>query len=146
MSRTMKIYKKPDVILANPNYHKVHHFLNRKIGKAFKCENPNCTNTKPKIYHWALRKGFQYEEKVENFIMLCVPCHVKYDVKPDTKAKMSAAKKRKIVLQKNRDGSLVREFDSLCSAATITNISKSNILYTIKGVRKSAGNFLWSYK
>ena len=38
----------------------VHYWLKKRFGKATKCENPNCTKLKPKIYHWALRAGETY--------------------------------------------------------------------------------------
>ena len=70
---------------ANPNwkgdnvgYHGIHAWLKRHFGHADRCEFSSC-NKKSKVFEWALRKGFKYERKRQNFIRLCGSCHKKYD-------------------------------------------------------------------
>ena len=62
----------------NIGYGGIHYWLKNKFGKANKCENPNCKNISTS-FEWAKLKGKKYERKRENFWMLCVNCHRKYD-------------------------------------------------------------------
>lgn len=61
------------------SYIGIHAWLRRTYGKAAKCENPKCEAEDVKRFEWALKKGFEYERKRENFIQLCKSCHVEYD-------------------------------------------------------------------
>jgi len=77
--------KPPSRWIENPtNYSTIHKWLIKEYGKADRCENKQC-NGKSKNYQYALIKGFKYERKRENFIMLCVSCHKKYDMTLKTK-------------------------------------------------------------
>lgn len=60
----------------------IHVWLRKNFGKPQLCEGIKgiICNRKSKLHEWALRKGFNYERKRENFIRLCVPCHRKYDL------------------------------------------------------------------
>ena len=60
-------------------YYSVHNKLVYRYGKANKCQGKNCTK-KSKTFDWALLKGKKYIVKIDNFIMLCRSCHVKYDM------------------------------------------------------------------
>lgn len=60
------------------SYFAKHIWLKTNFGSANCCENPNCKG-RSKNYHWALKKGYKYEHKRENFMMLCVSCHRLYD-------------------------------------------------------------------
>jgi len=55
-------------------------------------------------------------------------------------------KVNKAVLQFTRDGELVAEFHSTKEAQRQTGIHYTNIGYTCKGKRKTAGGFIWKYK
>ena len=74
------------------SYTAFHHWLKNNYGKASKCENTNCIYPRklqrrgkvifakePKMFQWALLKGKRHEQKIENYIQLCVSCHEKYD-------------------------------------------------------------------
>lgn len=78
--------------LAYKKYSALHHWLRYHFGSAYKCQNPNCPNLSKK-YQWALKKGCNYEYKIENFFMLCASCHQKYDLTEETREKMRQAKK-----------------------------------------------------
>jgi len=60
------------------NYSKVHRWLHKNYGKAVRCENPKCTGT-PTKFMWAKKLNKLYEEKRDNFVQLCVKCHLEYD-------------------------------------------------------------------
>ncbi len=73
-------------------YGTVHVWLVYHFGNASKCENQDCTSVSPKIYEWALIKGFKYEKNRNSFIMLCPSCHRKYD--SDNKPKSEEVRKK----------------------------------------------------
>lgn len=62
---------------------RIHKWLRALHGKADHCEMPGCLKRSP-FYDWSLKKGFQYEEKRENFWQLCRSCHLYYDRPPAT--------------------------------------------------------------
>lgn len=74
------------------HYDRVHSWLRKNFGKACRCESNNCTK-KSKSFHWALIHGFEYENKRENFKMLCQSCHKIYDTTDVVKNKMSLSKR-----------------------------------------------------
>lgn len=129
----------------NPGYQSIHHFLGRKIGKANKCENPECEG-KSDNYEWALKKGCQYDQNVENFIQLCTPCHRKYDFKEETRSKIKKSRKVKPIIQINNEGGAVREFISICSAVGLLSINKGSLMQVLKGKRKTVSGFKFKYK
>lgn len=55
------------------------------------------------------------------------------------------SERRKSVIQKDMQGNLIKEFDSLSSAAETLNLNMGNLSSCIKGNRKSVGGFKWSY-
>lgn len=59
-------------------YRSIHSWIARNYGKANKCENKNCEK-KSKYYDWALIKGKQHAHDINNYMMLCKSCHLKYD-------------------------------------------------------------------
>ena len=75
----------------NREYHRIHAWIKRNYGKANKCESSNCKKISTS-YHWALKKGFNYEKARENFIMLCQSCHKIYDMNDLVRDKMSKSK------------------------------------------------------
>lgn len=42
------------------------------------CQNKYCDKTSKNL-DFALRKGFNYERKIDNYVVLCRSCHKKYD-------------------------------------------------------------------
>jgi len=59
-------------------YYGIHDWLFSNFGKANECENIWCLGDKEK-FHWAKLENRKYERKRDNFIQLCVKCHVRYD-------------------------------------------------------------------
>lgn len=70
-------------------YVAIHSWLKSNFGKPTKCENKLCVYPRinagnkvvkfPKRFTWALLKGKKYSHNRNNFIMLCMSCHKKYD-------------------------------------------------------------------
>lgn len=60
------------------NYSTLHTWLRLHFGRADRCENLQCTK-KSKKFNYAKIKGYEYEYKRENFVMLCASCHFYYD-------------------------------------------------------------------
>lgn len=61
----------------------IHTWLRKTYGRPNICEF--CKDTNMIKYDWALKVGFSYERKRENFIRLCRGCHMKYDYKNGTR-------------------------------------------------------------
>lgn len=59
-------------------YFGIHDWLKLNYGKADICENSWCLGLSD-VFQWAKIEGKKYERKRENFIKLCVRCHVRYD-------------------------------------------------------------------
>jgi hypothetical protein len=78
----------------NITYRTLHLWLIRNFGKANTCENIECQH-RSKYYLYALVKGSKYERKRENFKMLCMSCHVKYDMTDSWKGKLLLNLKKK---------------------------------------------------
>lgn len=79
------------------SYSAVHYWLFHNFGKADRCENRDskifdfeCSNKCDK-YHWALKKGYQHVHNRNNYYMLCISCHWKYDL---TKEKIKRLSKQ----------------------------------------------------
>lgn len=52
----------------------------------------------------------------------------------------------KAILMFNKDGSFVREFNSLVEAEKITGIKRNNISRALRGIFEHSGGYLWRYK
>ena len=69
-------------------YSGIHAWVYKHLGKAKKCENPNCIYPrvgskgrflkKTKRYEWA-NKDHKYRRNLKDWISLCVSCHKLYD-------------------------------------------------------------------
>ena len=60
--------------------------------KVFTKENEKCEG-KSTNFSWAIKAGFEYEYKRENFYWLCRSCHAKIDVTDKTRERMSQLNK-----------------------------------------------------
>ena len=57
----------------------VHTWIERQKGKPQVCEHCGATR-KEKWLHWS-NIDHKYRRNLDDYISLCVPCHIKYDVK-----------------------------------------------------------------
>lgn len=62
----------------------VHDWLQTHYGKPQVCEMKNCEH-KSKFFDWALKTGYIYERKRNNFMRLCRSCHRRYDLTEEKK-------------------------------------------------------------
>lgn len=63
-------------------YGAIHDWLNDNFPKPKQCMHCGTLGEKKGRawnIQWALRNGFKYERNTENFIWLCVKCHIEYD-------------------------------------------------------------------
>lgn len=75
-----------------PSYeYLVHQWLRWHFGSAKRCENRDkqilkfkCSN-QSKHFEWANTKKHKYKRKRNDFIMLCISCHRKYDMTEKTR-------------------------------------------------------------
>lgn len=131
------------------HYSNVHTRINKKYGKAHKCE---ICNQEGKKYQWALRKGKEYEVNIENFMQLCISCHRAYDFNEEVSRRVSQTLSGRphLYLRKSifRIGpnDIVVEYDSISIAAEQNNILKTSICNALKGWAKTAGGYKWKYK
>jgi hypothetical protein len=90
MTTQSKIDKKEKMVagVTKKLYESVHQWLRCHYGKADRCDNSPCKGVSKK-YCYALKKGFKYERKIENFIKMCRSCHIIYDWTEDGRKRMS---------------------------------------------------------
>lgn len=70
----------------------------------------------------------------------------KYDIEGKDRIKRSAGKYHiKTVAQYDKQHNLIQIFDSIAEAERQTGIHHSNIVNNCKGIRKSAGGYIWEY-
>lgn len=79
--------------LSKSQYRNLHHWLDRNFEKPDKCEGQNCTGLSDRL-DWALKKGFAYEKKRENYLVLCKSCHTRYDFSEETRKKQAENARR----------------------------------------------------
>lgn len=60
-------------------YIALHQRIQKKFGKANKCENQECSKTSNK-FEWA-NKNHKYSENQKDWKQLCKPCHARFDRK-----------------------------------------------------------------
>lgn len=130
-------------------YSAIHAWLIRRYGNADRCEYPQC-NGLSKVFHWAKRRGFLYEHKRENFIMLCVSCHSRYDWDDEKRQrllKIGIQKGEKIAARRvtaiDKNGNVVGVYISLVEAGKTLGILPTSITNALTGRSKSAGGFIW---
>lgn len=113
-------------------YMNIHGWLRRNYGPANRCEGCGGINLN---YQYALIDGKEYDYDVNNFIMLCVSCHRKYD---------GATYGTKSVIR-FRDGVSSKTYDSIKQAAKDNNGCSGAISNCLSGRTKSAYGFKWKY-
>lgn len=95
------------------------------ISQIMKRHGKSCTNT---IKNQLLEKGYKQEDI-------------------EKRGKLARAKgTSKIVQQYSLQGDFIAEYYSLNEAGRATNISSQNIGKVCKGIRPTAGGFIWKYK
>ena len=81
------------------SYNGLHRWFRENYGKADRCINTECNGVSKK-YVYALKKGYVHRRNIKNYMMLCEPCHKKYDLggiprKQETKNKISITNKKR---------------------------------------------------
>lgn len=56
------------------------------------------------------------------------------------------SKKYKKILQFNKNGEFIKEYESIKAASVALSISSTNIVSALKGRSKTAANYIWRYK
>lgn len=59
---------------------------------------------------------------------------------------VKSKKKYKKILQFNKNGEFIKEYESIKAASVALSISSTNIVSALKGRSKTAANYIWRYK
>lgn len=86
------------------------------------------------------------ENKQNNCVWNLEWCTSKYNCNYGSRIKRCSEKRCKKVLQYNLEGKFISEYNSIKEALEQTGISGHNISSVCKGLRKTAGGFIWKYK
>ncbi|MFA5355766.1 MAG: NUMOD1 domain-containing DNA-binding protein [Candidatus Paceibacterota bacterium] len=66
--------------------------------------------------------------------------------RPLVEEQNSRIRKEKAVIQFDKEGNILNEFSSMSKAARACNLFISNIFAVCRGLKKTAGGFIWKYK
>ena len=69
-----------------------------------------------------------------------------YEDNPNPKANITVKSNKKVVLQFDKSGNYIAEFESVSTAAQQTGINLGNISQVCMNKRKTAGGYIWKYK
>ena len=69
-----------------------------------------------------------------------------YEDNPNPKANITIKSNKKVVLQFDKSGNYIAEFESASAAAQQTGINLGNISQVCMNKRKTAGGYIWKYK
>jgi len=138
----------------------IHHWLHKNYGRANKCENIDCDKSSKK-YEWALKNDVNYDYVRENYWMLCLNCHRKYDNNGRThslRSRIKISKDRilrglgvknryaiKPVIQMTREGSEVKKWECGRDASIELGIPSQHISECCHGRMKTCGGFTWKF-
>lgn len=127
-----------------------HTWIKNRYGFPDTCEHCGLISDNHQVIHWANKTG-KYLRDIDDWLRLCASCHKKYDMTPELKAKLKEIgtrpkpAKRKPILQLSRDGSIVKNWQSINEACEFTGILGSSISNNLKKRSKTAGGFIWVY-
>lgn len=131
-SNTRKGYKRVDLYLNGKKHQELVH---RLIAEAFipNPDNLNCVNHKDEV-------------KTNNYVDNLEWCDYRYNNTYGTRIERSVKKQSIKVLQCTLDGNVISEYPSIKEAERKTGISAGHICNVCKGIRPTAGGFIWLYK
>ena len=110
-------------------------FVHRLVAKAF-IENPN---NYPIINH-------KDENPLNNNVENLEWCSYQYNINYGTAIERRAKKRSIPILQFDKNGILLNEYQGISDAARKTGINAGGICSVCKGKLKSAGGYAWKYK
>lgn len=136
--------------ISKRKYQCYHARIKNKYGKANKCEH--CNTKDAKRYEYALKKGREYSDNIDDYIQMCCSCHKKYDLNDETRKKISKSQSLVIrkwqwrpVVQLSKEGVVIKEHESVLLASVDTGTDRVNLHRVLSGERQSAGGYLWNY-
>ena len=138
--------------------------VQEKILKNINCKNyfrvTLCKNSNKKIMqvHRLVAQAFldNYSDELEvnhidentlnNYYKNLEMCSSKYNCNYGTRNKRISKNHKKIILQYDKYGNFIKQWDSIIEASKYYNTSVSNITLCLKGINKTAKNYIWKYK
>lgn len=128
-------------------YTSLHHWVNKKLGKASYCSNDRTHKTRR--FEWANISG-EYLRDLHDYRPLCVSCHRKQDYTATTYLKRSLlyrGNKRaaRAVVQLTPKGRFVRQFESAIAAGKALGVTNSAISNAVRGDTLISAGYRWRY-
>ena len=111
-------------------------FLVHRLAAIHFLEN---NNNLPEVNH-------KDENKQNNNVDNLEFCDRLYNVRFGTGIKRNIERSLKPILQYDRNGNFIKEYESIKQASEELNKNNSNIVACCKGKRKTAFNYIWKYK
>lgn len=111
------------------------YYIHRLVASAF-IPNPN---NLPQVNH---RNEIKTDNRVENIEW----CTAQYNTNYGTRIERMAKAKSIPILQFNKDGKLVRKWDSVIQIEKEMGFDSSSIIKCCKGKLKTCGSFIWRYE
>lgn len=114
----------------------------REIGEILKCETSTASVV---LYNKMYLKYFTEEEflkEVSDFVKSNTGKYTREDGKTFNHNGVPS----RIVIQKDKEGNIVAEYESITAAAQANNILHTSIVNNLKGRSKTCGGFIYEYK
>lgn len=86
------------------------------------------------------------ENKCNNLVENLEWCDLYYNLHYGTRIERYSKKKYKHIIQKDRHGRIIAEYNSMKEAEAKTGLRYENISKVCRGVRNFCGGFIWEYK
>lgn len=132
------------------SYRYLHILIQRKYGKAQRCEAKICTGLSIR-FQWANVSGTYSTSDRSDWLQLCRSCHVIRDVwnsgrkERQTRDPGSYIGPKKSVTQLDKNGNSIKVWPSITEVSETLSINGGNISSAISGRYKTAGGYKWRF-
>jgi hypothetical protein len=144
--------RKATITPNSPEYQRIHRWVVRTLGKAYKCSKD--ATHQSKRFDWS-NISRQYLRNIEDWQQLCRACHRQYDgVTEEGRKKISEANKINSLGNTSHNTPIVgihkitgkiKYYDSLTSAAKSVDALKTSISNCLAGRSNTAAKHYWHY-
>lgn len=134
-------------IKKDTKYSGLHMYLRSKNKKTGTCDF--CGNVR--ITQWAKKKGHEYTRFKKDYHELCIPCHKKYDMTDELRARIAKGNtgithpSRWKPVVATKDG-VSTEYPSIKAAAKAIEVGRSGVSNVLSGKSKTTAGYKITYK